>query len=109
MKVTIPDISQQDELPDLKRFTAIALQKIVDALTQNLTFSDNFNGKIVGATFSVSNTEVAIAHGLGRVPTGFIPTLPSAAMSIYNGTTAWTTSNIYLKSSAVGSAQILVF
>jgi len=46
---------------------------------------------------------------LGRVPSGYILINASAAMIIYNGGSANTANDIFLKSSAVGSGQILVF
>ena len=109
MKLTIPDISQQNEWDDAKRFVSISFERIQDLFSNNITFGDNFNGQIVSAVFATANAEVTIAHTLNRVPTGFIPVLPSVAMSVYNGSTPWTASSVYLKSTVAGNCNILVF
>ena len=63
-------------------------------------------------TFTVAapGTEVAITHGLGRVPVGAVPIVTPSVTGqgvVYPGTTAWTSSTIYLTATAVGVYAIL--
>lgn len=109
MKIQIPDISDQQTIENMRRFIAISLDTIVSALNGNLTFSDNFNSQALGVTFPVVNTELVIPHQLNRVPIGYFVTRRSAAMTVYDSTTAWTATNIYLKSSAIGGVNLMVF
>lgn len=110
MKLQIPDISNQNDLTQGIRFTSIALSRIVDMLNGNIGVTDNLDVAIIsGVTFSIINSEVTVAHGLDRTPVGFIPIIPSVAMNLYNGVTAWTNSNMYLKSDTIGNCSILVF
>jgi len=78
-------------------------------LNNGLTFTDNFAGKITTVTFSAANTDVAVAHGLGRVPTGYLIISSGASMSVYTGSSAWTSNLIYLRSSATGTVGVIVF
>lgn len=66
---------------------------------------------ISGTTNGTANTEDAFAHTGGRIPRGFIVITQDKAGSVYAGTTANTTSAIYLKGSVVSIAfkAILVF
>lgn len=56
------------------------------------------------------DTDFAVAHSLGVTPVGYIVVGRDMATTIYNGTTSWDSSNIYLRS-AIGGASIslLVF
>ena len=91
------------------RFLAQWLENLVQLLNNGLKFSDNFDAKIVSAVFTAANTDTAVTHGLGRVPSGYIITSSSASMSVYTGSIAWTSSTIYLRASAAGTAGVLVY
>lgn len=65
---------------------------------------------VVFTSNGTANTEDTVPHTLGRVPFGFLASCPDKAAVIYNGTTAWTTSNIYVKTSVATVAwKLLVF
>jgi hypothetical protein len=67
--------------------------------TTNTDQGRNINGWMATGTSPAGpNTEFAVAHGLGRIPIGFFVLSTDKAAHIYKSTTAWTTSNIYLKS-----------
>jgi len=56
------------------------------------------------------DAEDTIAHGLGRTPVGFIVIDKDKAGDIYDGGTAWTDTNIYLKCAVASvTATVLVF
>ena len=54
-----------------------------------------------------ADTEFAVAHTIGSVPIGFIVTNIDKGAVIYDSGTAWTSSNIYLKSTVANSAVTL--
>jgi hypothetical protein len=70
----------------------------------------NFAGKWVVFTSAGANVENTIAHGLKRIPRGYMVGEADKACSVYDGTTAWTITNIYLKADvATVALKILVF
>jgi hypothetical protein len=53
--------------------------------------------KATGTTPGAANTEFAVNHGLGRIPLGFQVWSVNKAAHLYQSTTAWTTTQIFLK------------
>lgn len=106
---TIQDVSNTDTWEELRRYVSITLDDIVAAINGRLTFGDNVSTQVLSVTFSAANTSVTVPHTLKRVPSGYVLCGASAAMSIYNGSSANDKNNIYVKSSATGTASILVF
>jgi len=94
---------------DLPRWTSICLEAIISTINGKLDFQTNFNAKTVAVTFSAPSVDTAFIHGLGRVPQGYIVVGSTAAMSVYDGSGAGTESLLYLRSSAAGTARILVY
>ncbi len=84
-------------------------QQVTETLNGKIDFHTNFNGKLVNAIFTAVNTDTAVAHNLGRIPTGYIPTAKTAAMHVFTGTAKWTTKLIYLQSDVVGTAGLLIY
>lgn len=85
------------------------LKKVTDALTNRLTFTDNIAGETITFTSdSVTNVEDEITHHLSKVPQGYLVMSQNKACSIYKGTTAWTSSKIYLMTSNA-SVEIKIF
>ena len=87
---------------------SLELSKI---LNKGLDFSDNFNMQIKSVTTDgVANTESAITHTLGRVPSDFIVGSQDKAGTIYKGSSAWTATTIYIKGSAASiTAKLYIF
>jgi hypothetical protein len=104
-----PDISNVEDLEQVKRFTSICLKQIVDNINGNLRFQDNFKAVIVDVSFSAADTSTQFGHSLGITPTGYILIQSSAAMVLYDGSSGNTESLVYLRSSATGSGKILLF
>ena len=68
--------------------------------TNNNERGQNINGwKAVGTTPGSANTEFAVTHGLNRIPIGFLPLAVAANAVLYQSTTPWTATTIYLKCS----------
>src|SRR5882672_12811472 len=89
-------------------------QDVAKALNGNISFgspvdptvnssgvdSVNIQGKWVKVTSPVTpNTEFAVTHNLDYVPVGYDIKRQDKACSIYDGTTAWTRTQIFLKCS----------
>ena len=57
-----------------------------------------------------ANTEDTVAHKLGRTPIGYIVTKQDKSAIVYDGTTSFTSTNLYLKTNAATVAlTVLVF
>lgn len=87
-------------------------QQNLDAiLNRGIKFADNIDCVFVSFTSSATpDAENTVAHTLGKTPTGYIVYSKNKAGDIYDGTTAWTASNIYLKVNVASVAvNIIVF
>jgi len=61
-------------------------------------------------TSGTPDAENTIAHGLGRVPVGYILVKADKAVCVYDGSSAWTATNIYLKANVASAAiTLLIF
>lgn len=104
-----PSINRLKTPEQQAEYAAKFNEQVVQLLNNGLTFGDNFDGKILNITFSAANSDTAQGHGLGRVPSGYLVLSRSASMVVYNGSAAWSSSNIVLRASAAGSISLLVF
>ena len=85
-----------------------SVRKQLDEILYRISFGStsgekagNFDGEWIQFTSaSVANNENTIAHNLDRVPTGYIVGQRNGAGILYNGSTTWTDTNIYLKCDA---------
>ena len=79
-------------------------------LTQGATIlhnhkAGNLNGKwLVFTSNSVADAEDTIAHDLKRIPLIYLAGIPDKSARLYLGTTAATSTNVYLKSSTATTA-----
>ena len=87
------------------------MTNLESVLNGGLSFSENMDCKLVSYTTNVApNTEDTVAHGLGKVPTGFLIYSEDKAAVIYDSGTAWTKTNIYLKcDTASVAAKLIIF
>lgn len=75
---------------------------------------DGVRGENISGEFQVvtdtgsADTEFTVTHNLGAVPIGYIVMKNSKSGNVYSGTTAWTSSTIYLKHSSA-NANITIF
>lgn len=85
--------------------------RIVAILNRGITFTDNVDCVLITITTSATpDAENTVAHTLGKVPTGYIVYSQDKAASLYLGTTAWTSSNVYLKSNVASvTFKLIVF
>ncbi len=93
------------------------MNKLFLALQSRLRFGDandgakgeNISGEFqVLTTSATPNAENTIAHTVGSVPVGYLVMKRDKAAHVYLGTTAWTDTNVYLKSD-VASVAVTIF
>jgi hypothetical protein len=74
-------------------------------LDRGISLGDNIDAAVASFTSNaVPDTEDTIAHTLGRVPTYFIVADLDKNGTVYRGTTAFTRTNVYLKTSVASAA-----
>jgi len=82
-----------------------------DGAIQNFDKAGNLNA--VWSVFTsngTANTEDAIPHTLGRIPLGAIISVPDKAAILYRGSTVWTATTVYFKTSVATVAwKVLLF
>lgn len=103
-------ISNLKTLDDVIRYNSIVFDAFLNTFTGNISFTDNIFVSRVDLSFTGANTETIVNHTLKVIPTGYIKVRSSAAMEIYDSSVnLWNKGYIYVKSSAIGTATILVF
>lgn len=113
--VSEDDALAQAYLDDYLRMVFFAAQNLSltsrDGAIQHNDKAGNLDAKwVVFTSNGTANTEDTVAHDLGRVPVGIEPNIPDKAAALYDGGTAHTSTNLYLKSSAATVAwEVLVF
>lgn len=106
---TYQDLSNVEGLEELQKFISQMTKDIVDTINGKINVADNLECRVVSVTFSQANVDKMVNHKLGRIPSGFIQVSPSVALTVYTGSGASDENNIFVKSSAAGSASIMVF
>jgi hypothetical protein len=84
-----------------------AIGSLADAVNGSLSFDVNMNTKTVTAVFTAANTDLAITHNLGRIPTGYLQSKASANMVIFDGSRVADKNTSYLRSSAPGTITLI--
>lgn len=105
----VPQISNLNTLEEVTRYLQMFLTDISAIINGNIEIGSNLSVSLVTANFTMTNTEFAIGHTLGRVPVGYIVTKMDAATVVYSGTTTWTDKTIFLKANTTANCSILVF
>lgn len=105
--IDIQDISIRKHLEDFKK----VLHNISFGDGTNSGAEQNIDGVYVdGVTNVTPDTETLYSHILNRVPIGFLVMMRDKAGTIYKGSTAWTNTQISLKSDVASIAfKILIF
>lgn len=109
MKFTVPTKVANAQGDEFKTYVERAFVQIQEILNNGLTPTENQDGQLLQVSFTAADAEQGIPHALGRVPTLYYILGSSAAMSVYDGVSSNTSSVIYLRSSAIGSAKIFIF
>lgn len=102
-----PDLSNVKGVEEVQRFATIVLKEIVEVLNGNVRFDDNLSANIISVNLTGS-TQVAVSHGLGRVPLGYIVVKAPSALSVFDGDSENTTETLYIKSNTSAAISLLV-
>lgn len=109
-------ISENEGIDNQKTLDGVKLQvqrfanQVEQVVNNGLSFADNFKSQTIIVNFTVANTDTQIRHQLGSIPVGYIPIGKSVSLDIYDGSTdVFNKTFVTLKSSAIGTATILIF
>jgi hypothetical protein len=107
VRITAPsDVGNVVDLENMKRFVAAFLDQTKTSINGGIS-TDNLRCAVIDSVFTASGIEVALKHNLGVVPQGYFK-LKGPNVTIYDGDTAATEQNIYVKSTGAGTVKILV-
>lgn len=110
MKAQLPlSLSKITDSEEFQKYAAQSFDALLSVVNGQVQFSDNIKSQIIEVNFNVADTELPVKHGLGIVATGYFKIGSSAAMSLYDGLQASTVDTVYIRSSAVGIARVMVF
>lgn len=104
-------VAETDFEKNIEKSFQRLMDQLVQILTKGLKFEDNFNCFIGSLTTSaVAGTELEISHGLKRIPSGYLVIGKDKTGDIFDGSTVWTSSSIYVKSDVASlTIKVLVF
>ncbi len=111
----MPKIKSSHELTNIKDPGAFQqkasefLDEVGDIINGKIEFDKNMLTQTVSAVFTAANTDLAVTHSLAKTGLKYIPCSKTVAMDIYHGDASDTSNVIYLKSSVVGTASIILF
>lgn len=78
-------------------------------LDKGLSLADNVDAAVVAFTSNgVANTEDAIAHDLGKVPTYFVVADIDKGGVVFRSSTAFTKTHVYVKTTVASAAVKLI-
>jgi hypothetical protein len=100
--------SLQDLDTDLKNIMLFSAGRVRFGTGVDGARGENISGEFQVFTAGSADAENTIAHTLGSVPIGYLVVKQSKAGSLYSGSTAWSSTNIYLKCS-VASVVFTIF
>ncbi len=86
------------------------LGKVVDALSNGLTPSDNWRAKLLGPVTTPvgADAEFTVAHNLGIVPTRYVWNVDKGVVIYDSRRSAWTSSQMFLKCSGSSATVYLI-
>lgn len=94
---------------DLAKCLEEVLNNLSKMFAVGISIADNLDKQLVSlSTSATPGTEVAVPHTLKRIPSGYFVLRQDRAGTIYDGSTAFSTTNIYLKSDVASVATIVL-
>ena len=115
MQIDRVDLGKAPATTDFEKNLDKSFQRLMDQLVQilnkGLIPSDNFSCYIGSITTNgTPGVESSVAHGLKRVPSGYIVLSRNQAGFLYDGSSPWTVSNIYVKANVASlTTKIMIF
>lgn len=98
----LPHTSIVNENQHRRRYNELA-----DAVSSNFFYNGTTDS---GTSPSTANTEFAITHNLGRIPTGYVLIASNPAGSLYQTPTTgtpWTKTQIFVKSTTASMSYVV--
>ncbi len=84
--------------------------KLGDIINGGLRVSENLDVQIKTITIAAADTEETVSHTLKRIPAGYLVIGIDKAAIIYDGSTAWTATNLYIKTNTADTTvKLLIF
>ena len=116
-KVNIPSLLVQDQSKlrpidrDLFRMLDSVMTNLFTLFARGITIEDNMAWDVLDiTTHATPNTEIAVTHTLDKIPTGYFVAGMDQAAIVYNGTTAWTKTTIYVRCTVSSvNVKLIVF
>lgn len=108
MKLKIPDLNNQTDFEEFRRFASSCVSQIRDVINGRVSLTDNCETSLVSVTFSAAGDQ-DVKHQLGRTPQGYIVAGRSANISLFDGSGERNTESISIQSDGAGSASLLIF
>lgn len=106
---TFPDPKSPTFAQDLVTVLSNCFHVVGAILDRGLSLTDNVDCDVVSYTSNgTANTEDEVAHNLGKMPRHVILSSINKAGIVYKGTTAFTNTHIYMKTSVVSAAVQLI-
>jgi hypothetical protein len=90
------------------------LSVLAQAINGNLTFGDGVDYDNIAGEFHLIpssgpvGSDVVVPHGIGKIPVGFLVTVPPFSGAVTRGSTPWTETEIHLNASANQSFTIFI-
>lgn len=103
------DLSNIKDLDTHIARTSEVMSDVVDALNGKVDFQSNIQNQMVNVNFTAINTDLAINHTLGYVPTGYMRHGGTNTGNLIDGKTPWTKTTIYLQATATGAVSVMIF
>lgn len=108
-------VTQNDRLGTIKdplefiRQAATLLSDIVLMINGKIEFGDNIKSQVVSVSFTASDTDTAVNHGLNKTGVNYFPTTKNVTCDIYSGNRSANNQTIYLRSTQVASVTLVLF
>lgn len=94
---------------DLAKSIEQLISNLDNIFNSGLRIDESGDLQIISFTSNgVANTEDTVPHTLKRVPVGFFVIRQDKASIVYDGATAWTATDIYLKTNVATVALTIV-
>lgn len=108
---TQPGLQNVATIEELKRFTAMTLNAIIDQFNGKVDFGDNIRTSgPLDVAFVTPGVAVKVNHTLGRTPVGYLVSSQDAAGNILRpATPAWNATSIFLSASSAMNAELMLF
>lgn len=94
---------------ELRRWTGVNCDQVSRAINGGIDLIDNCSTISVSVTIEAANSDTKVTHGLERMPNGYIVIGKSGNITVFDGTAASTTSELYIQATATGTVKLLVF